>query len=73
MPQSGGKEEYTAYYKAKMKEHGLDGISGVDEAKLKKFFTDVDKGWSADKESSDSDIPDRIASLASAIRAATKE
>jgi len=71
MAESGGKAEYAEYFKKKMKEHGLEGIEGVDDAKLKKFYEDVDAGWKADKESSE-DIPGALTHLASEIRKASK-
>ena len=72
MAATGDKAEYTEYFKKKMKEHGLEGIEGVDDAKLKKFYEDVDKGWKADKESSVKGIANRIDALASEIRTASK-
>ena len=73
----GDGKEYQEYFKKKMKEHGLDGVEGVDDKKLKKFFEDVDRGWTSDKEASETSFGDVVAAklddLAARIRAASKE
>ena len=48
--ESGDKSAYKAYFDKKMKAWGINSPDELDEAKKKKFFEDVDKGWKGEKE-----------------------
>jgi len=48
--QAGDKEAYRAYFEKKLKEWGIKSPTELDDAKKRKFFEEVDKGWKSDKE-----------------------
>lgn len=39
------QKEYRDYFIEMMEKHGLDGLSGIDEEKVKAFFKEVSDGW----------------------------
>jgi hypothetical protein len=44
------KEAYRLYFQRKMKEWGIKSPAELDDAKKKKFFDEVDKGWKGEGE-----------------------
>lgn len=47
---TGDREEYTKFFNKKLDEYGVDSPSELSDEKKKKFFEDVDEGWTSDKE-----------------------
>jgi len=44
------QEEYRAFFQKKLKEFGVNSPDDLSTEEKKKFFNEIDKGWSAEKE-----------------------
>jgi hypothetical protein len=56
--ESGDAAAYKAYFEKKLKEWGIKSPADLDDAKKKKFFNEVDDGWTSDDEKKGSPPPD---------------
>lgn len=67
------QKAYKDYFFSVMDTHGIDGLSGLDEEKLKAFFSDVSSGWEKGKgpKKKESAV-DRLAALANTLRSLAK-
>jgi len=45
------QKEYREFFDKKLKEYGVKSPAELDDAKKKKFFDEIDKGWKGEKES----------------------
>jgi len=52
--QSGDAEKYQKYFEKLLKKYGVDSPAELDDEQKKKFFDEVDKGWKAEGEKSES-------------------
>ena len=48
--ESGDADAYQAYFQKKLKEWGVKSPAELDDAKKKKFFSEVDEGWTSTEE-----------------------
>lgn len=48
--ESGDKDAYEKFFKAKLKKWGVDSPSDLSDEDKKKFFNEIDDEWEADKE-----------------------
>ena len=48
--ESGDQDAYRAYFEKKLKEWGIESPADLDDAKKKKFFQEVDEGWTSKEE-----------------------
>ena len=46
---SAKQEEYTKFFNAKLKKYDVTSPSELDDEKKKKFFDEIEKGWTKDK------------------------
>jgi hypothetical protein len=46
------QEEYQAFFRKKLEEHGVNSPKELSEDEKKKFFTEVEEGWTKDKNAS---------------------
>jgi len=49
---SGDKEEYMRFFKKKLEKYKVDSPADLETGKRKKFYEEVDSGWTSDAESS---------------------
>lgn len=50
LAESGGKEEYQKYFQKKLDKWEVKSPADLSEEDKKKFFEEVDKGWTGEKE-----------------------
>ena len=69
MHMAGGSEEYMDYFRGKMEKWGIDSPADLksDEEK-KKFFEEVDKGWTAGKGETKKEASARKAAVRTAVQ-----
>ena len=64
------QKDYRDYFMEKMEKHDLNGLGGLTEEKLKKFFNDVARGWEEGKGRTSNDVPSRLEHLAFRLKSA---
>jgi hypothetical protein len=43
-------KDYKAFFAAKLKEYGVSGVAEMDDKTKKKFFDEIEKEWTGEKE-----------------------